>query len=306
MIVDTHVHLVMPGFVKGKFLMGNARMASNIYNRVHKTNITPSQYVDLMKERVDPDCSKLIETMDAAGIDKSVIFGVDWAYAVTGEPRVTNREQNRIHADMAKKWEGRLISLAALDPRRPDIIEQATEAIEEWGMRGFKLHPSAGFYPNDPVCFPLYEKCADWGVPIVFHSGGIEFNWEYGQPIYIASAAEHFPEVKMVMSHAGLESCDQARLAATVLANVYVDISIRQLDYRVNRQKFYSWLREFIDWAGPWKMLFASDTPMPTFWVPQNEWVQAIKDPDTDVPFSREELDIIMGKAAQAVFGIED
>jgi len=306
MIVDTHVHLVMPGFVKGKFLMGNARMASNIYNRVHKTNITPSQYIDLMKERVDPDCSKLIQTMDAAGIDKSVIFGVDWAYAVTGEPRVTNREQNRTHADMAKKWEGRLIPLAALDPRRPDIIEQATEAIEKWGMRGFKLHPSAGFYPNDPVCFPLYEKCADWGVPIVFHSGGIEFNWEYGQPIYIASAAEHFPEVKMIMSHAGLESWDQARLAATVLANVYVDISIRQLDYRVNRQKFYSWLRDFIDWATPWKVLFASDAPMPTFWVPQNEWVSAIKDPDTDVPFSREELDIIMGKAAQAVFSIED
>lgn len=306
MIVDTHVHLVMPGFVKGKFLMGNARMASNIYNRVHKTNIGPSEYVDLMKERVDPDCSKLIETMDKAGIDKSVIFGVDWAYAVTGEPRVSNREQNRIHADMAKKWKGRLIPLAALDPRRPDFMEQATEAIEEWGMRGFKLHPSAGFFPNDPVCFPLYEKCADWGVPIVFHSGGIEFNWEFGQPIYIASAAEHFPEVKMVMCHAGLESYDQAKLAATVLRNVFVDISIRQLDYHVNSEKFYAWLRDLIDWAGPWKVLFASDAPMPTFWVPQDEWVSAIKDPDTDVSFSREELDIIMGKAAQAVFNIED
>lgn len=306
MIVDTHVHLVMPGFVKGKFLMGNARMGSNIYNRVHKTNIGPSEYVDLMKARVDPDCSKLIETMDTVGIDKSVIFGVDWAYAVTGEPRVSNREQNRIHADMAKKWEGRLIPLAALDPRRPDIMEQATEAIEEWGMRGFKLHPSAGFYPNDPVCFPLYEKCADWGVPIVFHSGGIEFNWEYGQPIYIASAAEHFPEVKMVMCHAGLESYDQAKLAATALRNVFVDISIRQLDFRVNSEKFYLWLRDLIDWAGPWKVLFASDTPMPTLWCPQDEWVKAIKEPDTDVPFSREELDIIMGKAAQAVFNIED
>ncbi len=248
----------------------------------------------------------LIETMDKAGIDKSVIFGVDWAYAVTGEPRVSNREQNRIHADMAKKWKGRLIPLAALDPRRPDIIEQATEAIEERGMRGFKLHPSAGFFPNDPVCFPLYEKCADWGVPIVFHSGGIEFNWEFGQPIYIASAAEHFPEVKMVMCHAGLESYDQAKLPATVLRNVFVDISIRQLDYRVNSEKFYAWLRDLIDWAGPWKVLFASDAPMPTFWVPQDEWVRAIKEPNTDVSFSPEELDIIMGKAAQAVFNIED
>ena len=306
MIVDTHVHLVIPGFVKSKFIMGNARMAAQIYNRVHNTNITPNQYIDLLKERVDPDCSKLIETMDKAGIDKSVIFGVDWAYAVTGEPRISNREQNRIHADMAKKWEGRFIALAAIDPRRPDVIEQATEAIEEWGMRGFKLHPSAGFYPNDPVCFPLYEKCSDWGVPIVFHSGGLEFHWEFGQPMYIASAAERYPEVKMVMAHAGTESWQQALMAASALANVYLDISLRQWDYRVNAEKFYEWLRNLIDWAGPWKILFASDTPLPTFLVPQDEWVNAIKKPDTHIPFSSEELDIIMGKAAQAVFNIEN
>ncbi|MBW1863537.1 MAG: amidohydrolase [Deltaproteobacteria bacterium] len=306
MIIDTHVHLIIPGFVKGKFLMDNARMASTIYNRVYKTNITPSEYIDKLKERVDPDCSKLIETMDSVGIDKSVIFGVDWAYAVTGEPRVSNREQNRTHAEMAKKWEGRFVPLAALDPRRPDIIDQAKEAVEEWGMKGFKLHPSAGFYPNEAVCFPLYEKCAEWGVPIMFHSGGIEFNWEYGLPNYIASAAEHFPEVKMVIAHAGLESWHQARLAATALQNVYVDISIRQLDYCVNPGKFYEWLRDFIDWTGPWKVMFASDTPMPTLWCPQDEWVKAIKEPDTDIHFSKEELDIIMGKAAQAVFNIED
>ena len=305
MIIDTHVHLVIPGFVKSKFIIGNARMAAQIYNRLNNTSITPSQYVDLLKERVDPDCTKLIETMDKAGIEKSVIFGVDWAYAVTGEPRTNNREQNRIHADMAQKWNSRFIALAALDPRRPDILEQATEAIEEWGMKGFKLHPSAGFYPNDPVCFPLYEKCADWGVPIVFHSGGLEFHWEFGQPMYIASAAERYPEVKMVMAHAGTESWQQALLAATALPNVYLDISVRQLDYRVNSEKFYEWLRNLIDWAGPWKILFASDTPLPTFWVSQDEWVNAINNPDTRIPFSREELNIIMGKAALAVFNIE-
>ena len=114
MIIDTHVHLIIPGFVRRKFITGNARMASNLYNRVHKTNITPSEYIEKLKARVDPDCSKLIETMDRAGIDKSVIFGVDWAYALTGEPKVSNREQNRIHAEMAKKWEGRFVPLAAL------------------------------------------------------------------------------------------------------------------------------------------------------------------------------------------------
>jgi predicted TIM-barrel fold metal-dependent hydrolase len=277
-------------------------MASSLYNRVHGTNITPDDYIEMVKERVDPTGEKLIAEMDDAGIDKSVIFGVDWAYGVTGEPKVRNREQNKYLADYAKEFPGRFIPLAALDPRRPDVIEQATEAIEEWGMKGFKLMPSAGFMPNDPLCFPFYEKCAEWQVPIMFHSGGLEFNWQYSSPNLIASAAEEFPEVKMIMAHAGLESWEQCRLACAALPNVYMDISIRQFDYQINQEKFYGWLRDMIDWTGPWKILFASDAPLPTFYLPNKDWVDAINEPKTDIEFTREERDIILGKAAEAVF----
>ncbi len=302
MIIDAHVHLTRPGYVRRKFLCGNSRMASSLYNRVHKTNITPDDYIEMVREKIDPTGEKLIEAMDEAGIDKSVIFGVDWAYGVTGEPKVSNREQNKYLAEYAKEYEGRFIPLAALDPRRPDVIRQATEAIEEWGMKGFKLMPSAGFKPNDPLCFPFYEKCAEWGVPIMFHSGGLEFNWEYSSPNLIASAAEEFPEVKMIMAHAGLESWEQCRLACAALPNVYMDISIRQFDYQMNREKFYDWLRDMIDWTGPWKILFATDAPLPTFYLPTKDWVDAINEPKTDIEFTREERDIILGKAAEAVF----
>ena len=277
-------------------------MASSLYNRVHKTNITPDDYIAMVRDRSDPSGEKLIAAMDEAGIDKSVIFGVDWAYGVTGEPKVNNREQNKYLADYAKEYEGRFIPLAALDPRRPDVIEQATEAIEEWGMKGFKLMPSAGFKPNDSLCFPFYGKCADWGVPIMFYSAGLEFNWEYSSPKLIASAAEEFPEVKMIMAHAGLESWEDCRLACAALPNVYMDISIRQFDYQINREKFYDWLRDMIDWTGPWKILFATDAPLPTFYLPTKDWVDAINEPKTDIEFTREERDIILGKAAEAVF----
>lgn len=304
MIIDTHVHLVVPGFLRSKFVLANAKAGVMTYNRVHKTNLTIDEYLNLMRDKIDCDGSKLIESMDEAGIDKSVIFGVDWAYAVTGEPRISNREQNRFYADLAKKWEGRLIALAALDPRRPDVIEQAKQAIEEWGMKGFKLHPSAGFFPQDPLCFPLYEKCAEWKVPIVFHSGGLELSWEYGQPMYIASAAERFPEVKMVMAHAGGESWQQALVAATVIPNVYLDISTRQMDLCINPDSFYRWLRNLIDWAGPLKIMFASDAPLPTFWLPQKDWVKAIKEPKTEVSFTPEEKEAILGKTAENVFAL--
>ena len=158
MIIDTHVHLTRPGFVRSRFQNNNSRMAASLYNRLHKTNITPNDYVNKVRERVDPDGTKLIAEMDDAGVDMCVIFQVDWAYGVTGEPKVSNREQNKLLADYAKEYPGRFIPLCAIDPRRPDVLQQATEAIEEWGMKGFKLMPSAGFKPNDRICYPLYRN----------------------------------------------------------------------------------------------------------------------------------------------------
>ncbi len=38
-------------------------------------------------------------------------------------------------------------------------------------QRGLKLHPTAGFYPDDPMCFPLYEKAQELGVTVLFHCG---------------------------------------------------------------------------------------------------------------------------------------
>ncbi len=307
MIIDTHMHLVGSGWVRGKFLRSSARAFAGRYNRVHGTNLTPSEYLDqVARKYVDPDADALVKTMDKAGVDMGVIFTVDWA-PITGEARVTNREVNRHFAETAKRHPGRFWPLCALDPRRGDVIEQATEAIEKWGMKGFKLMPSAGFYPNDPVCFPLYEKCAEWGVPVVLHSGGWEIHWEYAQPMYIASAAEAFPDVKMIMAHAGLESWPQALLAASIMPNVFLDISITgQWEYWLHPEEFYRWLRNLIDQAGPWKILFASDWPGPNNWTSLDKWVEAIKEPKTEIKFSPEEREIVLGKAAQEVFGIPE
>lgn len=307
MIIDSHVHLVGTGWVRGKFLRSSSRAFAGRYNRVHGTNYTPSEYLDKVSRRyVDPNADELVKIMDNAGVDVAVIFSVDWA-PITGEARVTNREINKHFSEVAKRHPGRFWPLCALDPRRGDVMEQATEAIEQWGMKGFKLMPSAGFYPNDPVCFPLYQKCAEWGVPIMMHSGGWEIHWEYAQPMYIASAAEAFPEVNFIMAHAGLESWQQALLAASIMPNVFLDISLTgQWEYWLHPEELYRWLRNLIDQAGPWKILWATDWPGPNSWTPMDKWVEAIKEPKTSIPFSREERDIILGKAAQKVFGIPD
>jgi len=306
MIIDTNVHLVNRGWVKAKALASESRGHIMLHNRIYGTNYTEKEFTNnIMRSYIDPDGDKLVLWMDKAGVDKAVIFGVDWAYGYTGEPAVTNREQNKIHADVAKRHKGRFIPLCALDPRRPDAVEQFSEAVEEWGSKGLKLHPLTGFYPHDPICFPLYKKCAEYGLPVVIHSGGALGTWVHALPEYIAAAASAFPDVKMIMAHAGLEFWEQAKFVITMLPNVYVDLGMREVDFR-DPEGFYRWLRGMIDWATPWKILFASDSPSGDTVLPESDWVNVFKNPKTDVKFSREELDIILGKAAQAVFSIED
>jgi len=307
MIVDTNVHLVARGYVRGRLIRNEASGHILLYNRINNTNYTQREFTDkVMRKYIDPTGDKWVEWMDEAGVDKAVLFGVDWAYGFTGEPRVTNREQNKAHADAAKRHPGRFIPLCALDPRRPDAVEQFTEAVEEWDMKGLKLHPLAGFYPDDPVCFPLYEKCREYGLPVVIHSGGAVGTWMHAQPLRIARVAAEFPEVRMVMAHAGFDTSGEVRFIASMLPNVYMDLGMREMDYVIDPEGFYQWLRSMMDWCTPWKIMFASDSPSGDTVLPEAEWVKVFKEPKTEINFSQEEMDIILGKAAQAVFNISE
>jgi len=50
--------------------------------------------------------------------------------------------------------------------------------------------------------------------------------------------------------------------------------------------------------------MWASDWPSQENLMPRAEWLKAITEPKTDVQFTSEEIEIILGQAAQAVFGI--
>ena len=57
-----------------------------------------------------------------------------------------------------------------------------------------------------------------------------------------------------------------------------------------------------IDWTGPEKIMFASDAPLPTYYLPTKEWVNVFRNPKTDIEFSEREIEWILGKSAEAVF----
>ena len=51
-------------------------------------------------------------------------------------------------------------------------MAQARRLIKDYGVRGFKFHPSTQeFFPNDRMAYPLYEAIAEAKLPALFHTG---------------------------------------------------------------------------------------------------------------------------------------
>ena len=98
----------------------------------------------------------------------AVIFPVD-AERETGFRRYKNEEMLEIaseHLDV-------LIPFVSIDPHKGKLgAREARRLIEEYGVRGFKFHPTMqGFYANDRLAYPLYEEINNGGAIALFHTG---------------------------------------------------------------------------------------------------------------------------------------
>jgi hypothetical protein len=310
MIIDSHVHLVDKGWVHDSFFVGMARMALAPMGKATGEYPDPVELVNnLQPILADPTGDKLVALMDSAGVDMSCIFAVDYEL-LTGNPGIPIEEQNRMIAEAAQRRPDRLISFFSIDPRRPEAVDMFSRAIEEWGMKGLKLHPTSGYFPYDDICYPLYEKCMEYKVPVLFHTGSqpAPMKFRFSQPVNVDDVAADFPGLPIIMAHVSHALWKEALLVAEVKPNIYFDFSGWQITFNHHPTEFYMMLRRIIDDVGPWRVFFGSDGPYLNVVCPLDVWVKAIKEPDLskcpDITFTEEEKEIIMGKAFARLMGI--
>jgi predicted TIM-barrel fold metal-dependent hydrolase len=143
-------------------------------------------------------------------------------------------------------------------------------------------------------------------VPVVIHSGNIPapLAAKYSEPKYIDTVAADFPDLKIVVAHIGQGWWREALELASMKPNMYVDFSGWQGTWQTHPAYFADVLRSAIDMLGPWRVLFGSDGALLNVIMPLSEWVSTIKNLRTmKAPkFSSEELEVVMGKAAQHLF----
>jgi len=313
-IVDVHVHLYNEGWVPSSWLQSIGRLFSARLGKDSGEFPAPGPLTAAYADQIrDPTGDGLIADMDEAGVDVSVIFPLDYALGAdeppceTGEC-ITIAEQNRIFGEIARKHEGRLIHFVTVDPRRKGAVAILEEGVIQRGARGFKIHPTTGFYPDDPaVCYPIYEKALELNVPILFHTGTqpAPLKAKYARPVFLDSVAADFPDLKIIMAHVGHCWWEEALTLAGIRPNLSVEFSGWQRDFVLHPNRFYAMLRRALDEIGPWRVMYGTDNPYLRPAMSSKKWIAAVQDaPNSDFSFSKEEIDIVLGVAAARLLEI--
>ena len=129
-----------------------------------------------------------------------------------------------------------LIPFGSIDPWSGAAVRRVEELIGDFGVKGFKFHPSLqAFEPNDRRFYPIYEAIAAAGVPALFHTGqtglgsalpgGYGIKLRYADPMLLDDVAADFPELTIVMAHPAVPWVDAQIAIASHKANCYLDLS---------------------------------------------------------------------------------
>lgn len=306
-VIDSHTHLYSGDMTPCYWIDAMADYGSSISGR------TPG----FVRERIesnwfDPEGDRLIADMDAAGIEKSVVFILDFALHAGVDDGISLSRRYELFAAAVARHPDRLVLYGGIDPRRPDAAQFVRRAHAEYGIRGVKIWPPAGAYPNESYCYRVYERCAELGLPVVVHTGQEigPLRSECTRPMFVDQPANDFPELTFVLAHAGMGWWQEAAEIAWHHPNVYVDIAYWQAKYLRSPEQFCQELRSLISTAGKERVLFGTDWPAmrQVRRVKHDVWVKTLRELPENAPggvrFERDEIDLLLGGAAEAALGL--
>lgn len=305
MIIDVHYHPITEDWVPGKLWDMITNLLVLDAERHGRQIVFEEMRQRIVKEMSDPTGEKLLEHMEETGIDKSVIVALDMGLGL-GEARTPILDQNRAIANIANKYPDKCIAFAGVDPRRDDAPQIFQRCVEEWGMKGLKMHPDCGYYPNGTEAYRLLEIVQKYKLTILTHTGPLPppSRAKFTQPLHLQDILVDFPDIKIIAAHSGMLCWwpEWAVLAAQN-PNLYGDLAEWQFMAFNRYEKFCQTLRDMLDTAGPGKILFGTDSPIFDPVLPSKNWLQLIKNLPHKAPpgikFTADEIAGILGKNAQ-------
>ncbi len=194
-------------------------------------------------ERTEYTAHQIIESMDGAGVDKSVVFAI----CTTAFDAIARaRTAHELYPDRLIPY-----AYALPNPERP-IIGSIEEAVTRLGFKGIKIHAgecTLAEYVSDPIL----KLAGEHGVPCL-----IDF---IGRDADLDRMARSFPDTPIIVAHMGRYLCTDRGLIDRFVRivetndNVYLDISGVVLIWKI---------REAVERVGPERIIWGTDGPYPT------------------------------------------
>ena len=306
MIIDIHRHILDKGYFSDSYWKGFARMAIPILRRLGVQADVDMVVKDIVPVYFDPTGEKHIAAMEEAGIDMTVLFAFDTGLMV-GEPKVPIEEQNKAVFAMASRYPKKIIPFVTTDPRRPNARDFVKKAVQEWGARGLKLHPGAGFSPESKETIALVETVARYDIPVLFHTGPSvpPTSSKYCDPMYLDEILLRFPEVNVIAAHMAYGYRDILFSLGMNRPNLYTDLAAWQTTARDRQHDFAHAVKHAVAHFGPERVLFGTDNPYLWPVLPEPAYVQAVRDLAVTGPqetrITEQDVQMILGDNAKGL-----
>ena len=171
--------------------------------------------------------------VDAVCVSSIPALGSDWKW---GNDEV---------AEACRKHPGVLLGYASPNPFYEDC--DIAPYLEMPGFRGVKIHGNmqAETPENDPRYAPAFELANQKGLPVLFHA------WMPYEVDRAADVAARYPNLKVILGHAGMTARNNAVAACKKYDNIYCDTAISSV--------YDNTIELLVDNIGVERVLYGSD-----------------------------------------------
>jgi predicted TIM-barrel fold metal-dependent hydrolase len=203
-------------------------------------------------ESVETAAARWLAALDRYGVQAAVFL------ALAPEPETLRR--------LAALAPDRLFAFTFLDPWKATAPARLQEDVQHRGFRGLKLYPPIQrFHVYDERAYPTYERAEALGIPIVFHFGvtlDYRSDLRFANPLDLHAVARDFPDLPLIVAHAGAGFFRETLFLAYHCANVHVDTSGSGtwMRYLPRPLELPEVLKRLLDVYGGNRVLFGTDS----------------------------------------------
>lgn len=197
-------------------------------------------------------------------------------------------------------------------PLRPGACEVLKRAVDDLGLKGFKLIGPLTEYPFEHKDLQsTWEFCAERKLPVLIHFGWLGRGGGVVQhprlnPLSLFEVARDFPEIPFIIPHFGVNHWADVLALAWSLPNIFVDTSgsnqwMKWMPYPLTLEDLF---RKAYENLGPERIVFGTDSS----YFPRGFSVRYLQDQLRacySLNFKEADIRAIFGNNAARLLGME-